>query len=110
MFPVIMTVALVAVQAGIFLHGANAAGHIAAQGAMAAASLRASEEVAVRATKDAADAVGARLAAVPEISITRSQASARVSVAIPRAMPFFPESVSRRVVVPRERYISFLER
>jgi len=109
-FPVILCVVLIEIQAGIFMHGANAANHIAAQGALAAAGLRVSHDQAIRAVETTADAIGARLASVPEISISGTEVSARVTVVIPRAVPFFPEIVTRRVTVPRERYISYSDR
>jgi hypothetical protein len=33
-----------------------------------------------------------------------------VAIAVPRTVPFFAERVSRRVTVPRERYIPYGER
>lgn len=109
-FPVILSVVLIAIQAGIFMHGANAANHIASQGALAAAGLRVGHAQAIRVVESAADSVGARLASAPEISISGAEVSAQVTVVIPRAVPFFPEMVTRRVTVPRERYVSFLDR
>lgn len=58
----------------------------------------------------AAGALRARLSAPPQFTSTSEHVTVSVSIAVPRAVPLFAESVSRRVTVPRERYIVYGER
>lgn len=108
--PVLFVVALIAVQAGVVLHGISVANHVAAQGAMAAARHGAGDDVGVLAVYDTTTALGARLARPPQVSSSRDEVTVRVWVALPRAVPFFAETISRQAVVPRERYVPYAER
>ena len=108
--PVLFVIALIAVQAGVVLHGISVANHVAAQGAMAAARHGATDDAGVDAVYDTTTALGARLARPPEIASSRDEVIVRVWVRLPRAVPFFAETVSRQAVVPRERYVPYAER
>jgi len=108
--PIVFFIALLAVQAAIVLHGVSVANHVAAQGAIAAARHGSSQEQAEVAVLVAAGALRARLAAPPQFTSTSDHVTVGVSIAVPRALPLFAESVSRRVTVPRERYIVYGER
>jgi Flp pilus assembly protein TadG len=108
--PVLFVIALIAVQAGVVLHGISVANHVAAQGAMAAARHGAPDDSGIDAVYDTTTALGARLARPPEIVSSRDEVIVRVWVRLPRAVPFFAETVSRQAVVPRERYIPYAER
>ncbi len=98
------------VKAAVVMHGANAANHIAAQGAMTAARHGATTDHAVVAVAAAADSLGARLAAPPSIVTSTDHVTVRVSVRVPQAVPVFAAEISREVSVPRERYIAYGER
>lgn len=108
--PVLFVVALIAVQAGLVLHGISVANHVASEGAIAAAAYESGIPRGASAVQRAATAVGARLARQPEIDATSRYVSVRVWIVVPRAVPFFPDQVSRLVTVPRERFIAFGER
>lgn len=108
--PMLFLVALIAVQAGVVLHGISVANHVASEGAIAAAAYESGVQRGSSVVTGAAAAVGARLARPPEIDITSQYVSVRVWIVVPRAVPFFPDRVSRLVTVPRERFIPFGER
>ena len=108
--PVVIFIVLIVVQAAVVMHGANAANHIAAQGAMTAARHGATTDHAVVAVAAAADSLGARLAAPPSIVNSTDHVTVRVSVRVPQAVPVFAAEISRKVSVPRERYIAYGER
>ena len=108
--PVLFVIALIAVQAGGVLHGISVANHVAAQGAAAASRHGASDNDGVVAVYDTTSALGARLARVPQVSSSTEEVTVRVWVHIPRAVPFFADTVSRQAVVPRERFVPYAER
>lgn len=108
--PVLFVIALIAVQAGVVLHGVSVANHVASEGATAVARFGASVPQGSTAIQVAAGAVGARLERPAEIDLSSKEVSVRVWVEIPRAIPFFPDHVTRRVTVPRERFVSYDER
>lgn len=108
--PVVIFIVLIVVQAAVVMHGANAANHIAAQGAMTAARHGATTDHAVVAVAAAADSLGARLAAPPLIVTSAESVTVRVFIVVPQAVPVFAAQVSREVSVPRERYIAYGER
>jgi predicted HD phosphohydrolase len=108
--PVIFVIALLAVQAAIVMHGISVANHVAAQGAITAARHGSNNEYGAAAVLVAAGSLGARLASPPEFAATTDHVAVTVAIAVPRTVPFFAERVSRRVTVPRERYIPYGER
>ena len=108
--PVVVMLVLIALQAGVSLHGANAAEHIAARGATAGARHGTDPGMARVEMEIVAESLGARLAAEPTLHYTEAEVTATVTVVIPRSLPVFPERITRAAVVPRERYMSFLER
>jgi Flp pilus assembly protein TadG len=108
--PVVIFIVLIVMQAAVVMHGANAANHTAAQGAMTAARHGATEDHAVVAVAAAADSLGARLAAPPSIVTSTDRVTVRVSVRLPQAVPIFAAEISREVSVPRERFIAYGER
>jgi Flp pilus assembly protein TadG len=108
--PVVIFIVLIVVQAAVVMHGANAANHIAAQGAMSAARHGATTDHAVVAVAAAANSLGARLAAPPSVITSIDHVTVRVSVRVPQAVPVFAAQISREVSVPRERYIAYGER
>jgi Flp pilus assembly protein TadG len=108
--PALFLIALIAVQAGVLLHGVNVANHVAAAGATAAAQLGATGTDGDRAVQAAADSVGARLAKSSEIRVTQQYVSVRVWIIVPRAVPMFGEQVSREIRVPRERFVAYPDR
>lgn len=108
--PILFVIALMAVQAGVVLHGVSVANHVASEGATAVARLGASVPQGSSAVHVAAGAVGARLARPTEFDVNSKDVSVRVWVAVPRAVPFFPDHVTRRVTVPRERFVPYDQR
>ena len=108
--PVVIFIVLIVVQAAVVMHGANAANHIAAQGAMTAARHGTTTNHAVVAVAAAADSLGARLAAPPSIVTSTEFVTVRVFIRVPQAVPIFASQISREVSVPRERYVAYGDR
>jgi hypothetical protein len=108
--PALFFIALIAVQAGVLLHGVSVANHVAAAGATAAARLGATSTDGNLAVQVAADSVGARLAKASEIHATQQHVSVRVWIVVPQAVPMFGQQVSREVRVPRERFVAYPNR
>ena len=108
--PVLFVIALIAVQAGIVLHGVSVANHVASEGAIAVARFGASVPQGSAAVVAATNALGARMSRPAEIDLDAREVSVRVWIAVPRAVPFFADDVTRRVTVPRERFVSYDER
>lgn len=105
-----MFIVLLAVQAAIQLHGVTMAEHISAQGALAAARYGAGPNDGTRAAEGAAGSVGARLARSPYVVATTQSVTVEVSIRVPRALPLFPDTISRTISMPKERFVLYGER
>lgn len=110
LIPAVMFIVLLAVQAAIQLHGVTMAEHISAQGALAAARYGAGPNDGTRAAEGAAGSVGARLARSPYVVATAQSVTVEVSIRVPRALPLFPDTISRTTSMPKERFVLYGER
>jgi hypothetical protein len=106
--PVLLFITLLAVQAATWFHAANVAEHASSRGVSVASRHGSGDAAGVaEATRTALDS-GADLVAV---SVAGSpEVSASVTVRVPRLLPFFPSTVTRRAVEPEERFIPEDER
>ena len=106
--PVVLLVLIVAIQLTTYFHAATIAAHAATRGAGAASragrtnvdGLAEAQRVVV---ESGAEFIDGSVAGDSEIE-------ARIKVRVIRLVPFFPSSVSRRAVVPKERVVLEAER
>lgn len=108
--PVLILLVFLVVQAGVTMHAANVAHHVATAGAMAGARLGGSETYAATVVGVQTSSFGSTLARPPEITMTPRHVVVRVSLRVPRTVPFFAPEVHREVTVSRERYVAYVDR
>jgi Flp pilus assembly protein TadG len=103
--PVVILLLMLAIQAGLYFHASSIAGAAAAEGAAAASVARLPSEVAARRGQQAAENLvieaGGQSPAVALVA---------VEALVPRIIPFFPSSVRRTVIEPRERFTTEVSR
>jgi len=106
--PVVILLLMLAIQAGLYFHASSIAGAAAAEGAAAASVARLPSEVAARRGQQAAEDLvieaGGQSRAVALVAINTETVSITVEALVPRIIPFFPSSVRRTVIEPRERF------
>ncbi len=102
--PLLVLLVFLGVQAAVYFHAANVAAAAAAQGAAAASSLSGPSSAIAVAQSTVAD-LGSHLAHVPTLSVSGGYVSVSVVLSVPRIVPFFPSSVTRTVIEPRERFV-----
>lgn len=106
--PVVLSILMIAIQAGLYFHTSNVAGAAASYGAAAAAA-RSTSSVLVRerghqAALDFLVDAGAGIASPPRVSMSTDSVTISVAVEVPRIVPFFPQIVRREATEPRERF------
>lgn len=106
--PVVFTLVLGGVQAAVYFHAANLASNAASRGAIEASHRNSTSAAGVMEAHRAARESGA-LATKAMVS-GASVVQATVQVRVARVVPFFPNSVTRTVRVPKERYVSEVAR
>ncbi len=104
--PILIVLAFLGVQAAIYFHAANVAAAAASQGAAAAAPLNHSGNNAVATAERTVSELGGHTAQPPTASVDGSFVVVSVEIAVPRIIPFFPSTVTRRAWEPRERFVS----
>jgi hypothetical protein len=102
--PLLVLLVFLGVQAAIYFHAANVASAAAAQGAAAASSVSGSKS-AIDVAQSTVTDLGSRLAQAPTLSVSAGYVSVSVSLSVPRIVPFFPSSVTRTAIEPRERFV-----
>ena len=112
--PVIILLLVIAIQAGLYFHTSSIAGAAAAEGAAAASVVRASREVTAWRGQQAAQNLvieaGGRTTSAALVAVNTETVAITVEVRVPRIIPFFPSSVRRTVIEPRERFTTELAR
>lgn len=112
--PVIILLLMLAIQAGLYFHTSSIAGAAAAEGAAAASVARVPSEVAVRRGQQAAENLvieaGGHTTSVALVAVNVETVAVTVEARVPRIVPFFPSSVRRTVIEPRERFTTELSR
>ena len=114
MTPVIILLLVIAIQAGLYFHTSSIAGAAAAEGAAAASVVRSSREVTAWRGQQAAQNLvieaGGRTTSAALVAVNTETVAITVEVRVPRIIPFFPSSVRRTVIEPRERFTTELAR
>ena len=112
--PVIILLMMLAIQAGLYFHASSIAGAAAAEGAAAASVARIPSEVAARRGQRAAENLvieaGGQSSTVALVAVDAETVSITVEAVVPRIIPFFPSSVRRTVIEPRERFTTEVSR
>jgi TadE-like protein len=108
--PVVLMVLWLAIQATVFIHGANVADAAANEGAAAAARYGSSSKVGGRVIGHVLSDLGVTRGANWNVSHSGSEVVARVTVDLPRIAPFFPTSVTRSAHEPIERFLTESQR
>lgn len=105
---------MLAIQAGLYFHTSSIAGAAAAEGAAAASGARVSSEVAARRGQQAAENLvieaGGHTTSAALVAVNTETVAITVEALVPRILPFFPSSVRRTVIEPRERFTTELSR
>ena len=114
MTPVIILLLVIAIQAGLYFHTSSIAGAAAAEGAAAASVVRSSREVTAWRGQQAAQNLvieaGGRTTSAALVAVNTETVAITVEVRVPRIIPFFPSSIRRTVIEPRERFTTELAR
>jgi TadE-like protein len=108
--PVLLLMVLLVVQAALWYHTANIARASAARGAGAGAPISADASVAGEAALATAVENGGRVVSAPAVAIDSRTVKVVVELAVPQIVPFFPATVARAQLEPRERFIPENER
>ncbi len=108
--PILALLVFLGVQAAVYFHAANVATATASQAAAAASSPGAGSGTALAVAAHTIDDLGGHLVQAPHVSISNGYVSVSVEVAVPRIVPFFPESVTRVVLEPQERFVPETDR
>jgi hypothetical protein len=108
--PVVIGIFWMAIQATVFLHGANVASSVAAEAAAAASRNSATYGVGERAAARALADFGATAALPPRLEFFGRDVVATVVVRIPRVAPFFPTTVTRSARESREEFLTESDR
>lgn len=112
--PVIVFVLFLAIQSALYFHISHVAGAAAAEGAAVASAKSLTSSQAMQRGRDHADALiretGTDAAGATMVVVTTDEVRVTVTTRVPRVIPFFPLTVSRTVVEPRERFIMEFQR
>jgi len=103
--PILVLLIFMGVQAAIYFHAANVAAAAASQGAAAASPRAATAGDGAAAAQQLIADLGGNPAGPPVVSEADGFVSVTVSIDVPSIVPFFPESVSRTALEPRERFV-----
>ncbi|MGD9701904.1 MAG: TadE/TadG family type IV pilus assembly protein [Acidimicrobiia bacterium] len=103
--PILVLLVLLVVQAALWYHTANIAQAGAARGAAAAAPATATAGSAISAATQTVLDNGGRFSSAPAVDIGDRTVTVVVELAVPAVVPFFPSTVTRVQLEPRERFI-----
>lgn len=103
--PILLVLVLLGVQAAVYFHAANVAMAAASQAAATASSPAAVAGDGVAVAQRTIDDLGGHPVHVPTVNISDGYVSVSVQVVVSRIVPFFPGSVTRTVLEPRERFV-----
>lgn len=104
--PVVLLVLWLAIQATVFLHGANAASAAANEGAAVAARYGSSTGAGERAISRTLSALDSSSRASWSVKKAGSVVVATVRLRLPRIVPFFPMTVDRTSREPIEMFMT----
>ena len=104
--PVVLLVLWLAIQATVFLHGANVASAAANEGAAVAARYGSSTGAGERAISRTLSALDSSSSASWSVEKAGSVVVATVRLRLPRIVPFFPRTVARTSREPIEMFMT----
>lgn len=112
--PTVVVILFLAIQGALYFHISHVAGAAASQGAAAASAKSLSSSQAIQRGRESADTLvretGTDFAEPTVVAVTNDEVRVTVTTRVPRIVPFFPLTVSRTVVEPRERFIMEFQR
>ena len=108
--PILILLVFLGVQSAIYFHAANVATAAASQGAATGAPAGAVASSVVAAAQRTVTELGGHTAHQPSVALSDRFVVVSVEVSVPRIVPFFPSSVTRTMLEPRERFIPESER
>jgi Flp pilus assembly protein TadG len=103
--PILALLIFIGIQSAVYFHAANVATAAASQGAAAASASGASQDAAAVA-QGTVDELGSHATRPPIVSVSDGFVSVSVALAVPQIVPFFPHTVTRTVLEPRERFVA----
>ena len=103
--PVVLAILWIAVQATVFLHGANVADAAANEGAAVAARYGSSTGAGERVIGHTLSSLGVSHGGEWRVTRLGNEIVARVTLNLPRVVPFFPSAVTRTAREPLERFM-----
>lgn len=103
--PVILFILWLAIQATVFLHGANVAGAAASEGAAVASRYGATMADGERAIRRTLNVLDVRNGGSWSVRKEGGHVTATVNLPLPRIVPFFPRTVSRSAREPVEQFL-----
>lgn len=103
--PILIMLMFLGVQAAIYFHAANVAAAAASQGAAASSPSTTGANSAMAAAQRTIADLGGHSAHPPIVALDGNFVVVSVEISVPRIIPFFPSTVMRRAVEPRERFV-----
>ncbi len=103
--PVLVLLIFLGVQAAVYFHAANVAAAAASRGAAAASARTADAGDGIEAAQRTISDLGSNSAGAPTVQESTTTVSVTVTIVVPRILPFFPDSVSRTALEPKERFV-----
>ena len=103
--PILIILMFLGVQAAIYFHAANVAAAAASQGAAASSPSTTGAASAMAAAQRTIADLGGHSARAPMVALDGNFVVVSVEISVPRIIPFFPSTVMRRAVEPRERFV-----
>jgi hypothetical protein len=103
--PALLAIVLVVLQAALWFHAGQLAGHAAADAVDAAAAHGARAADGVGAAEAFVADAGGRLADAPVVVVSATAVTATVTVRVPRLVPGWPATVVQRTTGPLERVV-----
>lgn len=104
--PVVLLILWLAIQATVFLHGANVASAAANEGAAVAARYGSSTGAGERAIERTLTALGSTSQGTWVVKTSGQLVVATVQLRLPRIVPFFPLTISRTAHEPVEKFMT----
>jgi len=108
--PLLVLLIFLSVQAAIYFHAANVAAAAASQGAAAASPRTAGAGDGAAAAHVIIIDLGSQSTRAPSVLEANGYVSVTVTIVVPRILPFFPDSVSRTAIEPKERFVAESDR
>jgi len=108
--PIVLLILWLAVQATIFLHGANVATAAANEGAAAAARYGSSSSVGERAIERTLTNLDSNAEGTWSVRRSGGEMIAKVTLRLPRLVPFFPSTISRSAYERVETFMKEADR